>query len=395
MINIHPFPARMAPELALDALTSLKKGDVVLDPMTGSGTVLQQARSLGLRSLGFDLDPLAVLISRVSTTLVADEAVADGATRLLSASVKLTASSIRLPWIDDDPAAESFVDYWFGKPQQADLRRLAFLLSEPERWGISEQIADVLRISLSRIIVTKASSASLAQDTSHSRPHKVRLESEYDVLDGFARSVRSVRKRIAKIPPTGAAQANLGDARDLRTVADASVDMVLTSPPYLNAIDYMRGHKMSLIWLGFPLKKLTETRSESIGAERRPAKEFSGDAFEKIVDAMADISALSSRYQGMIKRYAIDLREMLGEVARVLKPLGTGTFVMGNSTLKSVYIKNSDGLIAAGELVGLRKVETSERDLPNGSRYLPTPSSGALSKRMRKEVIVRLQKTEQ
>jgi hypothetical protein len=392
MINVHPFPARMAPELALNALTALKKGDIVLDPMTGSGTVLQQARSLGLRSLGFDLDPLAVLISRVSTTVVADEEVADGAARLLDASTKLNASSVRLPWIDGDSDAESFVDYWFGKPQQAVLRRLSFLLLEPERCGISEQIADVLRISLSRIIVTKASSASLAQDTSHSRPHKVRAESAYDVLDGFARSVRSVRKRIAKIPRTGTAEVNLGDARDLQTVTDASVDMVLTSPPYLNAIDYMRGHKMSLIWLGFPLKKLTQTRSESVGAERRPDKEPSGDAIEQIIEAMGDISALPSRYQGMIRRYAIDLQEMLAEVARVLKRHATATFVMGNSCLKGVYIQNSEGLIVAGELAGLTKTDQSERDLPSGSRYLPTPKSGALSKRMRKEVIVRLQK---
>ena len=94
----------------------------------------------------------------------------------------------------------------------------------------------------------------------------------------------------------------------------------------------------------------------------------------------------------MIRRYAVDVHEMLEEVARVLKENASATFVMGNSCLKGVFIKNSEGLIAAGELVGLSKVETWERDLPSGSRYLPTPTAGALSKRMRKEVIVRLKK---
>jgi hypothetical protein len=55
-------------------------------------------------------------------------------------------------------------------------------------------------------------------------------------------------------------------------------------------------------------------------------------------------------------------------------------------------MENSSGLIAAAQSVGLAKVRQWERDLPSGSRYLPTPSSGALSKRMRKEVIVTVRK---
>jgi hypothetical protein len=393
MPSIHPFPARMAPELALETLRSLKRGSIVLDPMAGSGTVLQQAQSRGLRALGFDLDPLAVLISKVGTTPIDDGDLAVASTRVLDEATRRRSGAIQLPWIDGDAKTEAFVDYWFGARQQEDLRCLAFILSQPANWGISEPVADVLRVSLSRIIVTKASRASLARDTSHSRPHKVLTESDYDILDGFDRSVRAVRKRVAKIPRPSDVQISLGDARDLQSIEDSSVDMVLTSPPYLNAIDYMRGHKMSLIWLGFPLEKLTQTRSESIGAERRPNKEFDSDVLQTIIRAMGDISALPSRYQGMIKRYAIDLQEMLREVARVLKHRASATFVMGNSCLKGVYIQNSEGLIAAGELAGLSKIKRWERDLPSGSRYLPTPSSGSLSKRMRKEVIVRFQKT--
>ena len=94
----------------------------------------------------------------------------------------------------------------------------------------------------------------------------------------------------------------------------------------------------------------------------------------------------------MIKRYAVDLHQMLLETTRVLKRGATATFVMGNSCLKGVYIQNSEGLIAAAEQVGLIKTERWERDLPSSSRYLPTPASGSLSKRMRKEVIVRVRK---
>jgi tRNA G10 N-methylase Trm11 len=390
--SVHPFPARMAPELALQALTSLAPGKVVLDPMAGSGTVLQQARPLGLRALGFDLDPLAVLISKVSTTYIDPTEMTAASSRLLTDAHLLKPDTVELPWVDGDQQSEAFVDFWFGERQRDDLRRLAYLLSRADGLGINPEIADALRVAVSRIIVTKAARASLAQDTSHSRPHRVLTESDYDVFDGFTKSVQALRKRLNKIPITGQVDVKRGDARDLVGVDDDSVDMVLTSPPYLNAIDYMRGHKMSLIWLGFSLSDLTQTRSNSIGAERRPDSLFNEGAVQAIVDAMGNISALPNRYLGMTKRYALDLYKMLSEVARVLKHHGSATFVMGNSCLKGVYVQNSEGLIAAAELAGLTEVDRCERDLPNSSRYLPTPTSGALSKRMRKEVIVRLQK---
>lgn len=388
MLNVHPFPARMAPELALNALRSLNEGDVVLDPMAGSGTVLQQAKSLRLLGLGRDLDPLAVLISKVATTPVMDSELEVAASRLIAEAKSLSASQLELPWIDADNRSKAFVNYWFAEKQELQLRRIALVLARAEDFHVSADIADALRIALSRVIVTKASRASLAQDTSHSRPHRVRTTSDYDVFAGYEQSIRALRKRLARIPAHGRVQVIRGDARALRGVGDSSVDMVLTSPPYLNAIDYMRGHKMSLIWFGFDLHHLTDTRSSSIGAERRPDALADGQSIDPIINRMGDVANLPTRYQGMIARYAIDLRDMLIEVARVLKPDATATFVMGNSCLKGVYIENSEGLIAAGELIGLAKVSRQERDLPNQNRYLPMPSTGALSKRMRKEVIV-------
>jgi len=57
--SVHPFPARMAPELAFESLRHLKAGSIVLDPMSGSGTVLRQASDMGHSAIGFDMDPLA------------------------------------------------------------------------------------------------------------------------------------------------------------------------------------------------------------------------------------------------------------------------------------------------------------------------------------------------
>src|SRR5579864_7393210 len=80
---IHPFPARMAPGIALEALGEGKTSLRILDPMAVSGTVLAVARSRGHRAYGVYLDPLAVLLARVWTTAVDAAHVLDKATEVL------------------------------------------------------------------------------------------------------------------------------------------------------------------------------------------------------------------------------------------------------------------------------------------------------------------------
>lgn len=385
--SIHPFPARMAPELALSSLERLPVG-VVLDPMTGSGTVARAAQAKGLSAVGFDLDPLAVLISKVSTTFVEDDVIEVALARFREAMGSIKGDGLTLDWIDSSADAVKFVEFWFASKQRDSLRKIAYLLARDEVFDISPEVKNIFRIALSRIIVTKKSAASLAQDTSHSRPHRVATDSEYNVLDGFERALKSVRKHVAAIPREGTVTISNGDARNLRSLDNESIDAVITSPPYLNAIDYMRGHRMSLIWLGHTYQELSRTRSNSIGSERKPDFPFDESAFGLIRDEMGDLSALTARNKSMIERYVVDMYRMTAEVARVLKRDCEATFVVGNSCLKGTYIQNSEALAKAGEILGLGVARRIERELPSGSRYLPTPKHGALSKRMRKEVIL-------
>lgn len=248
---------------------------------------------------------------------------------------------------------------------------------------------DILRIALSRIIVTKDQGASLARDTSHSRPHRVSLESDYDVWKGYERSVLRVRDTLEQFPPSGEVEIEMGDSRAL-DIDNCSIDFVLTSPPYLNAIDYMRGHRMSLVWLGYSLGSLRTIRSSSIGAERGPDKGIVASLFDEIRVDMYGDADLSTRHAAMVARYAEDVYRMMSETSRVLTNKGRVVLVVGNSCLKGTFIKNSLGVTRAGAMVGLRLVSEVERDLPDKSRYLPIPSESdaPLGGRMRTESIL-------
>ena len=110
--TIHPFPARMAPDIAIDHLAPTTDDTklVVLDPMCGSGTVLTAAAERGHMARGFDVDPLAVLMSSVATQAVDTDQVIAEAER---ACTHAQASRLDKPrW--DDPETRKFAEYWFA-----------------------------------------------------------------------------------------------------------------------------------------------------------------------------------------------------------------------------------------------------------------------------------------
>ena len=386
---IHPFPARMAPGLVLERLGEIGENSRVLDPMAGSGVVLRHAIELGHEALGFDLDPLSVLMARVWTTPVSEKNLDKWTTRVDGEIRATNTNGITLDWMDADEETRSFVDYWFGISQREDLRRIAFVLNRLGQGECREDAAslDLIRLALSRIIVTKEPRASLARDTSHSRPHKVLENSEFQVLPAFEQSIRSLRRRLAEQPPRGAADVEPGDARSLETVGNGTVDAVITSPPYLNAIYYVRGHRLALVWLGHGLKQLRQVRASSIGAERAPDDPKAIRLFSRIRQAMGDLEQLPKRYCLMIERYAEDIYRMTSEIARVLRPGGTATLVIGNSCLKGTFIENAAGVAEAARMVGLTQTRVLERALPDNRRYLPVTKEGQLGRRMRTETI--------
>jgi hypothetical protein len=390
--SLHPFPARMAPEIAMAALTQLKPKSTVLDPMVGSGTVARSAAELGHCAIAFDMDPLAVLMTKVTSTPVDDQSLDRLMSTILADAKNLREVEISLPWIDGDEETQSFVKYWFGRAQRRDLRRLAFCINRarnsPKQTACRASL-DMVSLALSRIIITKERGASLARDVSHSRPHRVTDDSDFEVMPAFEQSVQYLRRRLLAVVPRGRVDVSLGDARSLKRVADRSVDLVLTSPPYLNAIDYMRGHRLSLVWLGYRLSDLRQIRSNSVGAERGPDGRRYDPSLAGIRDAITS-AGLPPRYGGMIARYSEDIYRFMSETARVLGPGGRAVLVIGDSCLRGTFVRNSWGIAQAAAMVGMRLLLKTERDLPTSSRYLPMPSSphSALGKRLRTESVL-------
>jgi len=173
--------------------------------------------------------------------------------------------------------------------------------------------------------------------------------------------------------------------------------LVLTSPPYLNAIDYMRCSKFSLVWMGYSISEIRRLRGQSVGAEASTEEALDADRVISIIKELKLRPALSSRDHGLLARYVWDIGHALGEASRVLRRGGRAVYVVGDSTIRGTFIRNSVIVAVVAQQQGLSLVSRQSRRLPANRRYLPPPkrvtAKNCLDGRMRREVVVEFKKT--
>ncbi|MHB0772057.1 hypothetical protein ACYCVF_23855 [Bradyrhizobium sp. 1.29L] len=262
-----------------------------------------------------------------------------------------------------------------------------------------EPVREALWCAFSRLIITKQAGASLAMDLSHSRPHRAFENAPIKPFNKFLAAVELVIKNcIAKNkpdrgPPT---RTLLGDARDL-PIRAGSIDLVLTSPPYLNAIDYMRCSKFSLVWMGYTVSELGNIRTESVGTECGDQDARENEGIRKIISELRLTPKLSARHEAVLAHYVDDMMRAVGEAARVLSPGGKAVYVVGENTVRGTFIPNAKIVATVAERSGLSIDQRRARTLPANRRYLPPPpakhlTAASLDTRMRREVILSFSK---
>ncbi|MFO7566046.1 MAG: DNA methyltransferase [Enhygromyxa sp.] len=262
--GFHAYPARMHPAVARVILQelSLGPGSEVLDPFCGSGTVAVEAMVAGWRSLGSDLDPLALRLARVKTEVRSDRqrqrfldrcaAVAEASQRRVQDRVEVRArlSAEERAWYDAHV-----------------LKELAGLLEEI-RAVENEADRRALEMVFSAIVVKFSRQRSETAERAAQKRIRKGLATEFFLRKG-EELARGWAELAAALPrPHHAPRFVLSDARTLpQTLAgEYRCDLVLSSPPYGGTYDYLSHHARRHAWLGINPKKL---REGEIGARRQ------------------------------------------------------------------------------------------------------------------------------
>ncbi len=392
--NTHAFAAKFPaqlPRLFIESLT--KPGDVVLDPMSGSGTALVEAALLGRTGIGTDMDMLAVKLSRVKTSTF-DLSLAQLTINHVVSHATFTYRSRTLDFESFlqktyTPKVIAFFEYWF---QKDTIEQLACLVKEIRQIK-NPDIRNFCEVIFSSIIVTKSGGVSLARDLAHSRPHKDGSKKIKRAVDFFAeKAVKALAAMEEFSKAHGKAHVTRGDARSL-PFAESTVDLIVTSPPYANAIDYMRAHKFSLYWLGQDYDYLADLRKRYIGAEvRKDLESFPHHIASRIVKS---VSEKDPRKAGILLRYFQDMEKAVSEMCRVLKPGKSAVIVVGSSTIRGIDILTHEVIGEIAQAVGFNLVGMAARNIDRDKRLMPMgfkTNGNGIEARMNQEYVILLYK---
>lgn len=417
--DFHAFPAKFPPQLPEKFILGLTQpGDVVLDPMMGSGTTILEAILHRRKAIGFDIDPLARLIAKVKTTKLNIEQLAElgplivkrAAERIDKEQSALT-QLLACRW---DKQTKEFVDYWFAQSTQIELLALIQEIEKVEEEG---QRA-FCELALSACIITKSGGVSLAFDLAHTRPHraKVAYDSSGKLIVGDPEAAKTnprvtlltKKLRSSLVEFRKRFQQNLrsineidfdfispilgrGNAQDL-AIPSNSVDLVVTSPPYAsNAIDYMRAHKFSLVWFDHSLDELMNNRKECIGGDI--AKNFYFEQMPaytlQIIDSLQQVDPQKGR---ALHRYFTEMKHVLREMFRVLRPGKCAIVVVASSIMRGKDTETGKCLSEIGRQLGFIVPEYGIRLLDRNRRMLPASKDGnntsQIQQRMHEEFVI-------
>lgn len=324
MADAFPYYAGFSFEWARGKISEhhLASDAVVLDPWNGSGTTTLAANSLGLRAIGIDRNPVANIVARLRC----------GGNPTLPLVLAPCASGRRRD--SSDPLAN-----WFTGRTVHRLREWAHTFSEMPTSSIGT-------VALFRVV--RANSRSFEG----SNPTWVkRAKSEADLVDINPADIdklmvseqQFLRDRLSSLTRTDAPSGILTADSASLPLASQSVDLILTSPPYLTRIDYAVAYARELAVLDIDIFAEKDLRYALMGTTLTRTQQPSltlGTVATDLLEQVAshDSKASSGYYLKQVQQYLRDLSLGMDEVSRVAKSNAEMHLVVQDSYYKDVPV---------------------------------------------------------
>lgn len=356
-------PAKSIPEIPRWCLQKYAGPSwVVLDPFAGSGTTIMEGLKFGASVYWLDYHPLSRLICAVKTNRYSiPEVLAESSHILREAARQLHA-----------PTTIQFAnkDFWFQKPVQEGLEILREQIA-----GSGEAVRPLLWLVLAAT-VRKCSNMNDGMLLAARRPHveQIPQRSRADVFRHFRSCLDKALEAVVEWQSSigssleRAIELPLTDAHTL--TGDWLCDAIITSPPYINAIDYVWAAKFELHWLGLVQndQQRLELYTKEIGTERLPRSEYEmlGQTGHKRLDCLIEDVYTGKYYQAskgqnqlrarVLYQYFLDMKQHFASAKAHLKPGGLYCFSIGEqSRICGVQIPVAALLSDFASEVGLRE----------------------------------------
>lgn len=339
-------------------------------------------------------EPLALRLGRVKTMAIDSSNFRNATNRVLQKASRLLSETGRVQEALHqffDERTKAFVDYWFLPDTQRELMALALAIE-----GITDKSCRyLLELTLSSIIITKSGGVSRARDLAHSRPHLDNTKNSKNALEQFSLRLRKNLNRLEELKvKTTLAAIIAGDARFM-PFANESVDLIVTSPPYANAIDYMRAHKFSLVWLGKSISELSKLRSGYIGSERIEDV-WNDNLPRRSQEIISRLQERDRRKSAILRKYLLEMNLVLSEMFRILRKDSAAIAVVGTSVMRGMDVQTHQCLSDMAAEIGFDVVGMKPRTLDRNKRMMPArfgkKTDSMIEQRMHEEYVIGLLK---
>lgn len=381
--GIHEYPAMLHYMLVRELLKEYGKDkNVFFDPFCGSGVALCESLRAGKKTIGVDINPLSLLISKVRCSNIRKEI------PVKDIMQKAKSAPADVPHIEN-------ADYWF-KPQV--IEGLGKIRSAIKQY-IDAEFYELLLVAFSQTV--RSTSNNRKGEFKRYRIEESKLK-DYnpDVFKTFEYYLLDYIQRLKEdYIPEGLLELHRKDMRKGISLEE-SIDIIITSPPYGDSkttVAYEQFSSFSLEWLNglnpFGDANMNTLKRMSLGSSKAINLDLSFS--QSLSHTVYKISQVSERRAKDVASFFVDLYSVCKHTVSLLKEGAIVCFVVGNRIVAGIEVPMDEIVKEIYENLGLFHKGTFIRRILNKRMPLlnsPTNKTGQKSKTMHYEYIVVMQK---
>lgn len=345
----------------------------VLDPFAGVGTTIVSALRGGHNAIGFEINPYAALACRakIESIDIGLAAFEDTITKYAHESC----NGMRIAKGEKPAGFDTRIAFFSPKIEEQVHGFFSFLATLE-----TPAISDMFKVAFGSVMVSFSNytyEPSLSTRPGAGKP----LIEDADVHATILTKLRKMRADIewlqAEIKPETKPIAQIHCKNFMESpslLAEGSIDLVVTSPPYLNNYHYIRSTRPHLYWLGLmdSRDEFRKLETENVGKYWQTVRgqkpiplAFEDKKLQVTLDAIRDTRTDKGVYGGAgwsnyAASYFNDSARFLKALALGLAPGGRAVIVIGNSIIQGHEIKVEDilGRMAGQHGLELERIET-------------------------------------
>lgn len=388
--SFHDYIGRLYPQIVRSLIFSYNTptGNV-LDPFSGSGTTQIESSLMSIASVGIENNPLQAFLTNAKIRSLI----------IPPSEINKSLEELRIIIFNSLPLDESnteIIQRWFSKENLLQLLKIKAAIR-------MEQNVDIRNFFLLCL-------SSITKEVSKWAPGQARVRisrSPIGDIDVYAKFFSRVKEYVDKIEIFQNIKDKIGleyeyskvfngDSKELSSLVSGKFSLVLTSPPYANALPYIETDLLSATLLSFYDKRnyniylATEIGNREIDPTERNLIEQnfpikmeelipSSDCRELIQEFIRENSLLPRSnfrrkdHAAVLIRYYSDVNKIINEAYKVLLPNGVFIIVIGNNRLRAgekwLEVKSDKYISDMAENTGFILEQTFQKNIEGTTNF--------------------------